>query len=711
MYYASHTSSELGFDAFIAPDDFNRFIQPVDIYEVFKREYALNNQARYIYYYSDGNYPLTLTPSATEYFRYGYTQGGVDVIVDVPLNGTAVSIFGETLTTKRWVCVYRVSTAKFSLSISIAMMEWLYCGNYINEVKRNVSTMVLKYVHFASINSITGNFDRAFNVDGQTPCIGTITIPETVISFGASCFSWTGITKVNMPKTKDIQHTIGVPGNTFPTQGTVEYNFGASTSLGSVSARDQYINLRVLSVSSQNTLYSSLNNCDIIFNKAQDTIVWVAPKTVRGICLPDTLPQAQVDALGTKLSANLMANHQLYIGTLITNITNLYLANKKFVTVDCSVDNQNYLSENNILYNKTKTQLVKCGTSNTGNLVIQNTVVGIDSGAFNGCTNLTGKLTIGSSLTSIAANSINQLTNVTELEFVAPFDTAIWSAWSFATFTGESIYNAIQMLVDGTAGNVKNFYINQATMDNLLAYNSGAVVAAAARFINVVVFIRGNKLSLDAGNPASYPGTGTVWTDLSGSGNNGTLINGVAYSTANGGVMSFDGVNDRVQIANSTSLGFGGDITITTALKRVSNSANTEEVFIQRENGGTSPNGGYQMWIDRATLKIKIRIRNTANQSYTHTSNNAIQNNLWNIISFVRIGSDIFLYVNGILDSSSTSSVLIGSTILPLGIGGHVTASGYVFNGQLNNIDIYDYGFTPEQANSNFQALRTKYGI
>ena len=37
----------------------------------------------------------------------------------------------------------------------------------------------------------------------------------------------------------------------------------------------------------------------------------------------------------------------------------------------------------------------------------------------------------------------------------------------------------------------------------------------------------GLKLWLDASNPASYPGSGTTWFDLSGNGNNGTMMGGV----------------------------------------------------------------------------------------------------------------------------------------------------------------------------------------
>jgi len=56
----------------------------------------------------------------------------------------------------------------------------------------------------------------------------------------------------------------------------------------------------------------------------------------------------------------------------------------------------------------------------------------------------------------------------------------------------------------------------------------------------------GLVLSLDAANNKSYPGSGTVWTDLSNSGNNGTLVNGPTFNTLNGGNIVFDGSNDHI---------------------------------------------------------------------------------------------------------------------------------------------------------------------
>jgi hypothetical protein len=63
----------------------------------------------------------------------------------------------------------------------------------------------------------------------------------------------------------------------------------------------------------------------------------------------------------------------------------------------------------------------------------------------------------------------------------------------------------------------------------------------------------GNYTSIfyDAANIVSYPGTGTTWSNLASTSYNMTLFNGPAYSSANNGVMVFDGADDY-----ATSSGF-----------------------------------------------------------------------------------------------------------------------------------------------------------
>jgi uncharacterized delta-60 repeat protein len=67
----------------------------------------------------------------------------------------------------------------------------------------------------------------------------------------------------------------------------------------------------------------------------------------------------------------------------------------------------------------------------------------------------------------------------------------------------------------------------------------------------------GLVLALDAANSKSYPGIGTTWTDLSGSGNNGTLTNGPTYSSNNLGALNFDGIDDYSALTSNYTLSAG----------------------------------------------------------------------------------------------------------------------------------------------------------
>ena len=72
--------------------------------------------------------------------------------------------------------------------------------------------------------------------------------------------------------------------------------------------------------------------------------------------------------------------------------------------------------------------------------------------------------------------------------------------------------------------------------------------------------IDGLILYYDAARPYSYPKTGSIWHDLSGTGTaangfkTGSIVNGTTFSTANGGILTFDGTDDQVKIDQGTNV-------------------------------------------------------------------------------------------------------------------------------------------------------------
>jgi len=215
-------------------------------------------------------------------------------------------------------------------------------------------------------------------------------------------------------------------------------------------------------------------------------------------------------------------------------------------------------------------------------------------------------------------------------------------------------------------------------------------------------FIAGNKLSLDAGNPLSYPGTGTVWTDLSGSNNNGTLVNGVEFSPANGGVMSFDGVDDYVQLAQVIA---NPNILSISAWVYPATIGSTAGVIFGYRSGTTEL---IQLTI-QTNGEIRFQIRGGNN--ILASINAAISMDVWsNVVAIFNKTTGIHnLYINNMLVGSAAQSITtLNSTQCIIGNTFGLVAP---FKGQLNNIDIFDYPLTNQQKLDNFNALRVKYGI
>jgi len=220
----------------------------------------------------------------------------------------------------------------------------------------------------------------------------------------------------------------------------------------------------------------------------------------------------------------------------------------------------------------------------------------------------------------------------------------------------------------------------------------------------------GLVLALDAANTVSYPGSGTTWTDLSGNGNNGTLVNGVGYSGNNFGSLSFDGVDDYLTTANSTSdFSFGtGDFSIEFWI----NSTQTTRAdpvgwnydFTSAGWGGFVFNlssSGDMAWYEN-------------NNSRISASSTGWNNGSWNQVSLTRSGNSVRMFLNGSqVGSTYTTSFTYGSANSGFIIGTlQAIPSIAYFNGYISNVKLYKgKGLTTAELSQNFNALRGRYGI
>ena len=229
-------------------------------------------------------------------------------------------------------------------------------------------------------------------------------------------------------------------------------------------------------------------------------------------------------------------------------------------------------------------------------------------------------------------------------------------------------------------------------------------------------------LALDAGNTKSYPGSGTTWTDLSGNGNNGTLVNGVGYNSDYGGSLSFDGTNDYVTIdpQNSTTNGlyFGGATSISVSAWVKNNTDNTFNNFVMYEdiaNGdivepirlSTRGHDGSNI----AAFDIQL-----SGGSVTWARSSTILNTSdWYYLTGTYGDGYVKIYVNGVFENQTLLSGAIETPQSGINaawnIGsGELTQSSRYLNGNIAQVSIYNKALTASEVSQNFNALKGRYG-
>ena len=211
----------------------------------------------------------------------------------------------------------------------------------------------------------------------------------------------------------------------------------------------------------------------------------------------------------------------------------------------------------------------------------------------------------------------------------------------------------------------------------------------------------GLVLNLDAGVLSSYPGSGTAWTDLSGNGNTGTLTNMEVpgdYSSTNGGILTFDGMNEFVQCA-------GSSLVLTAAtfiawINRASVQGTNPGIIFSRSPTATGMNFrfgalGYH-W-------------NDANPTYSWASGLVIPQS-WSMCAITVTSS---LTTGYLYQASGLTTALAGishgsTTMSSIRVGVDAHENRY-YTGSISQSLIYNRALTAAEIQQNYLATKSRY--
>ena len=214
---------------------------------------------------------------------------------------------------------------------------------------------------------------------------------------------------------------------------------------------------------------------------------------------------------------------------------------------------------------------------------------------------------------------------------------------------------------------------------------------------------QGLNLLVDAGDPTSYPGSGTTWRDVVG-GQNGTITGSVSYTSSFYGGLVFSGPTASV-IFPTSSANFGtGSFTVELAFR-------PERIqgihYLVSKNSGSFPSWGIYLSGSGGSGKLfsEFRISSTVSCSVSSSSTFVTGSNYQVDVRILPASSASGFYVDGVsigggLGNGGGSLTSTGSLL----IGNITTSSLQSFSGSLFNTKIYSIN-TLTQPSQNYNAL------
>ena len=224
---------------------------------------------------------------------------------------------------------------------------------------------------------------------------------------------------------------------------------------------------------------------------------------------------------------------------------------------------------------------------------------------------------------------------------------------------------------------------------------------------NIVTYVL--ILHLDASDKLSYS-SGITWKDRSPNGYNGTLVN-ASFSSAYGGVIDFDGTNDRVSIASSPLLSsHSNNETSVCAWVRVANFDSGPIVYLR--NSANNNQDYIRLGFntdDQIEVKLKLQATNP-----TFTSASTAPLATWMLVCFTYDGFYVKMYKDGnlIYSASSTGTLQDSSSNAQSIIGSDKDADYNQFlNGRVGELYCYNKALTASEIKQMYNATKGRFSV
>jgi hypothetical protein len=216
----------------------------------------------------------------------------------------------------------------------------------------------------------------------------------------------------------------------------------------------------------------------------------------------------------------------------------------------------------------------------------------------------------------------------------------------------------------------------------------------------------GLVLALDAADKNSYPGSGTVWSDLTGNRNSGSLVNTPTFSSNNGGYFTFNATNQYASGSNNTIL---DSQTITMESWNYPSSIIQNGFLFEKGAVNTQYSNFYN-----GDGNFYFRTTGLSSPSdLIFTVSSYISVNTWNHIVCTYSGGNKNIYVNNQLAAMQTGLTgTISTNNSGFFVGAYNSASpSYFFNGRIAIIKVYNRALSSTEVAQNYNAQKSRFGL